>query len=56
MEKHKAVNFLRNTGLEPLESTKLPMSGHHRTASDAPFKCRFAGGPMVARFGYWVHV
>ena len=35
MEKQKAVNFLRNTGLEPLE--KLPMSGHHRTASDAPF-------------------
>ena len=32
------------------------MSGHHPTASDAPFKCRFAGGLMVARFGYWVHV
>ena len=36
MEKHKAVNFLRKPGLEPLK--KLPMSGHHRTASDAPFK------------------
>ena len=32
------------------------MSGHHRTTSDAPFKSRFAGGPIVARFGYWVHV
>ena len=32
------------------------MSGYHRTASDAPFKWRFAGGPMVARFGYWVVV
>ena len=32
------------------------MSGHHRTASDAPFKSRFAGAPMVARFGYWVKV
>ena len=37
LEKHKAVNFLRNTGLEPLEKQK-----------------RFAGGPMVARFGCWV--
>ena len=40
MEKHKAVDFLRNTGLEPLEKhkTKLPMSGHYRTTSEAPLK------------------
>ena len=32
MEKHKAVDYLRLTGWK---STKLPMSGHHRTASEA---------------------
>ena len=36
------------------KSTKLQMTGHHGTASEAPFILRFAGGPMVARFGYWV--
>ena len=34
MEKHKGVEYLGITGLK---STKLPMSGHHRTASEAPF-------------------
>ena len=34
MEKHKAVDYHRITGWK---STKLPMSGHHRTASEAPF-------------------
>ena len=34
MEKHKAVDYLRISGWK---STKLPMSGHHRTASEAPF-------------------
>ena len=33
MEKHKAVDKLRITGWK---STKLPMSGHHRTAGEAP--------------------
>ena len=50
-EKHKAVDYLRITGWK---STKLPMSGHHRTASEAPLTVRFAGGPMVARFGYFL--
>ena len=36
------------------KNTKLPMSVHHRTASEAPFIWRFAGGPMVARFGYFL--
>ena len=26
------------------------MLGHHRDASETPFKWRFAGGPMIARF------
>ena len=37
----------------PLKITKLPsqhlMLGHHRHASETPFKWRFAGGPMMAR-------
>ena len=36
---------------------KLPiqhsMLGHHRHASEAPFKWRFAGGPMVARLQWY---
>ena len=34
MEKNKAVDYLRITGWK---STKLPMSGHHQIASEAPF-------------------
>ena len=38
----------------PRKITKLPrqhsMLGHHRHASETPFKMRFAGGPMMARF------
>ena len=26
------------------------VSGHHRPSSETPFKKRFAGGPIVARF------
>ena len=51
IEKHRAVDYLRITGWK---STKLPMSGHHRTASEAPLIRRFAGGPMVAHFGYFL--
>ena len=55
MEKHKAVDFLMKTGSNLWKRTKLPMLGHHRTASEAPFKWRFAGGLMVVPFGYWVY-
>ena len=44
----KSVDYLRITGWK---RTKLPMSGHHRTASEVLFIWRFAGGPMVACFG-----
>ena len=37
MEYHKAVNFLRNTGLEPMEKHKATYVGHHQTASEVPF-------------------
>ena len=53
---HKNVGFLSNTGPDPLKSTRLPsqhsMLDHHRPASETPFKWCFAGGPMMARF-YW---
>ena len=45
--------FLSNTGPDLLKITKLPgqrsMLGHHRHASETPFKWCFAGGPMMAR-------
>ena len=43
-----------NTGPDPLKFSKLPSQhstlGHHRHPSETPFKWRFAGGPMMARF------
>ena len=47
------LGFLSNTGPDPLKFLKLPsqhsMLGHHRRASETPFKWRFAGGPFMAR-------
>ena len=49
-----SIEFFSNTGPDPLKITKLPsqhsMLGHHRPASETPFKWRFAGGPMMALF------
>ena len=51
--KSQNVGFLCNTGLDPLKITKPPsqhlMLGHHRHASETPFKWRLAGGSMMAR-------
>ena len=48
------AGFLSNTGPDRLKITKLisqnSMLGHHRPASETPFKWRFTGGPMMARF------
>ena len=43
----------------PWKITKLPsqhlMLGHHRPASETPFKWRFADGPTMARYsGIWI--
>ena len=42
----------------PLKITKLPsqhsMMGHHRHASETPFKWRFTGGPMMARSQWYL--
>ena len=53
LENYKKLGFLSNTGPDPLKITKLPsqhsMLGHHRLASETPFKWRLAGGPVMAR-------
>ena len=53
LENYKNIGFLSNIGPDPLKITKLPiqhsMLGHHRPASETPFKWRFDGGPMKAR-------
>ena len=38
MEKHKAVDFLRNTGLEPLKKYKATDVGSPSDTSEAPLK------------------
>ena len=52
------IGFLNNTGPDPLKITKLPSQhsifGHHRPASEMPFKWRFAGGSMVARLLWYL--
>ena len=56
LNNHKNIGFLSNTGPDPQKITKLPsqhlMLGHHWPVlvSGTPFKWRFAGGPMMARF------
>ena len=46
--------FLSNTVLDPLENYKATKPafnvGHHRHASETPFKWRFAGGPVMVCF------
>ena len=34
---------------EAIEDPNTAIMGHHRPASQAPLKWRFAGGPMVAQ-------
>ena len=42
LKNHKNIEFLSNTGPDPLKFLKLPsqhsMLGHHRHASETPFK------------------
>ena len=60
LENYKNIGFLSNIGPDPLKITKLPiqhsMLGHHRPASETPFKWRFAGGPFKcpANSGIWI--
>ena len=53
-EKSQIIGFLSNTGPDSLKITKLlsqhSILGHHRPASETPYKWRFVGGTMMARF------
>ena len=53
LENYKNIGFLSNTGPDPLQITKPPiqhsMFGHHRSASEMPFKWRFSSGLLMAR-------
>ena len=58
LKSHKNIGFLSNTGPDHEKITKLPsqhsMLGHHRHASETPFKWRFAGGPMMVRSQWYL--
>ena len=58
VKNHKYIGLFSNTGLDPLKIIKLPckhsMLGHHRHASETPFKWRFAGGPIMARLNWYL--
>ena len=60
LKNHKNIGFLSNTGQDPLKNHKATvpsqnsMLGHHRHVSKTPFKWRFAGGPMMARFQFYL--
>ena len=45
LENYKVIGFLSNTGPDHLKITQ----GHHRSATETPFKWRFAGGTLMAR-------
>ena len=57
-EKSQTYRFLSNAGPDPLTNIKLPskhsMLGHHRHASETPFKWRFAGGPMMDHLKWYL--
>ena len=43
LENYKNIGFLRNTGPDPLNKITKSMLGHHRPASETPFKCDICG-------------
>ena len=54
LKNHKNIGFISNTGLDPLKNHKAIkpalILGHHQHTSETPFKWRFVGGLMLARF------
>ena len=54
----KSIGFLSNTVQDPLKIPKLSrehlMLSRHWHASDTPFEWRFAGGPIEARFEWYL--
>ena len=59
LKNKKNIGLPSNIGQDPVRITKLPsqhsMFGHHRHASETPFKWRFADGPMVARLKWYLN-
>ena len=57
--KSQNCRFLSNTRRDPLENRKTTKPGFDvgplSTASVTPFKWRFAGGPMMARFKWYLN-
>ena len=53
LKDHKVIEFVSNTGLDPLKITKLlsqhSILGYHPPASETSFKLSLAGRPMMAR-------
>ena len=53
-EKSQNIGLLTNCGQDPLknhQATKPEFNvGHHQHTSETPFKWRFAGGQIMARF------
>ena len=52
-DKNQLLSYISSIGPDPLKTTK-PTSqhselGHHRPASELPFKWRFPAEPMMAR-------
>ena len=45
-KKSQNIGFLSSTGLDLSQHSML---GHHRHASETPFKWRFVGGSTIAR-------
>ena len=58
MKNHKAIGFLSNTGPDPMKNHKAtkPNSilGHLRPTREMPFTWHFPGGPMMARFEWYL--
>ena len=58
LKNHKNIEFLGNTGPDPLEFSKLPSQhstlGHHRHASETPFKGVSLAGRWPAFSDIWI--
>ena len=54
LKNHKNIGFLSNICPDPLKNHKLPsqhsMLGHHRHASEMPFKWRVDDCPLIVAF------
>ena len=54
LKNHKNIGFPSNNGPHPLKNHKVTKLGHHRPTSEAPFKWRFTGGPMLVPLWWYL--